>query len=157
MYLVVRFDGDPTFWSLNPVGDFQPLADQLAGSTDAISVPVTEPLAGTMLISPRCAGSVAILDQMPIESWIPSGVKAPSSVLYLPSAAGPTSEFPGYALSEGTNLGQLSQEIQGAMKTGGAITAPITTSKGGGKLRIDGSTLAFVVICPPSAPAPEHQ
>jgi hypothetical protein len=154
MYLVVRFDGDPTFWSLNPGADSQPMADLLATSTDPISVPVTEPLAGTMLISPRCAGSVAILDQMPIESWIPSGVKAPSAVLYVPTATGPTAEFPGYSLAGETNLGDLSQEIQGAMKTGGAITTPITTSKGAGKLRIDGSALAFVVLCPPSAPAP---
>ncbi|HEY3903946.1 MAG TPA: hypothetical protein VGM14_08600 [Streptosporangiaceae bacterium] len=157
MYLVVRFDGDPTFWSLNPGLDSQPMADQLATSTDPISVPVTEPLAGTMLISPRCAGSVAILDQMPIESWIPSGVKAPSSVLYVPTPGGPTPEFPGYSLPEGTNLGELSQEIQTAMKTGGATTTPISTSKGGGKLRIDGNALAFVVLCPPSVPGPEHQ
>jgi hypothetical protein len=157
MYLVVRFDGDPTFWSLNPGLDSQPMADQLATSTGPISVPVTEPLVGTMLISPRCAGSVAILDQMPIGGWIPSGVKALSSVLYVPTAAGPTSGFPGYSLPEGTNLGELSQEIQIAMKTGGTTTTPISTTKGDGKLRIDGSALAFVVLCPPSAPGPEHQ
>lgn len=157
MYLVVRFDGDPTYWSLQSPADSKPMADELAKSTDPISVPVTAPLTGTMLISPRCAGSVAILDQMPIESWIPSGVKAPSSVLYVPSPGGPTSDFPGYWLPEGTNLGDLSQEILGAMKTGGTITTPISTSRGGGQLRIDGSALAFVVLCPPTAAGPEHQ
>jgi len=154
MYLVVRFDGDPTFWHLNPADDFQPLADQLAKSTDAISVPVTEPLAGTMLISPRCAGTIAILDHEHIGSWIPSGVKAPGSVLYVPMPAGPTEDFPGYALSEGTDLGQLSQEIQGAMETGTAITTPISTSQGDGNLWIDGDTLAFAVLCPPIQAAP---
>ena len=116
MSLVVRFDGDPTFWSLNPGLDSQPMADQLATSTDPISVPVTEPLAGTMLISPRCAGSVAIFDQMMIGGWIPSGVKAPSSVLYVPTPA-VRPRIPGYSLPEGTNLGELSQEIQNAMRT----------------------------------------
>lgn len=155
MFLVVRFDGDPTFWHLNPGDDFKPLADQLAGSTDPISVPVTEPLAGTMLISPRCAGTVAILDNEHIGSWIPSGVKAPSSVLYVPTPTGQTQASPGYALSGVTNLGQVSQEIQDAMRTGKAITIPISASLGDGNLRIDGSTLAFAVLCPPSAAAPE--
>jgi hypothetical protein len=157
MYLVVRFDGDPTYWSLQSPEDSQPMVDQLAKSTDPISVPVTAPLTGTMLISPRCVGGVAILDQMPIDSWVPSGVKALTSVLYVPTPAGPTSDFPGYTLPEGTNLGDLSQEILGAMRTGGTVTTPISTSKGSGQVRIDGRALAYVVLCPPSAPAPEQQ
>jgi hypothetical protein len=157
MYLVVRFDADPTYWSLQSPADSRPMADELASSADPISVPVTAPLVGTMLISPRLAGTVAILDQMPIESWIPSGVKAPSSVLYIPAAAGPTSDFPGYTLPEGTVLGDLSQNILHAMKTGGTITTPISTAKGSGKVRINGGALAFVVLCPPSAAGPEQQ
>ena len=78
-------------------------------------------------------------------------------MLYVPTPGGPTSEFPGYSLPEGTNLGELSQEIQNAMRTGGTTTTPISTSKGGGKLRINGNALPFVVLCPPSVPGPEHQ
>jgi len=156
MYLVVRFDGDPTYWSLQSPEDSKPLVDEISSSMDPISVPVTAPLVGTMLISPRCVGSVAILNKMPIESWIPSGVTPPTTVLYVPTATGPTSEFPGYMLPEGTILGELSQQILGAMKTGGSITTPISTaSKGSGILRIDGGALAFVILCPLSAATSE--
>ena len=157
MYLVVvRFDGDPTFWSLNPGADSKPLVDQLANSMDPIQVPVTAPLTGTMLISPKCAGSVAILDQLPIEGWAPSGITAPSGVLYVPTSTGPSPEFPGYTLTADTNLGELTQQILGAMKGGGAVTTAITT-RGGGTLRIDGSALAFAVLCPPSPAKPASQ
>jgi hypothetical protein len=157
MYLVVRLDGDPTYWSLQSPEDSKPLVDELVSSKDPISVTITSPLVGTMLISPRCTGSMAILDTTPIDSWIPSGVQAPSAVLYLPTATGPTTEFPGYMLPEGTNLGDLSQQILAAMKDGGSITTPISTaSKGSGQVRIDGGALAFVVIGLKS-PAPEGQ
>ncbi len=157
MYLVVRFDGDPTFWSLQSPEDSQPLVDELANSKEPISVAVTRPLIGTMLISPRCAGSIAILNEMPISSWVPSGITPPSAVLYVPTAAGPSADFYGYMLPEETNLGDLAQQVLAAMKDGGSMTTPISAgSKGSGQLRIDGGALAFAVICPPR-PAPEGQ
>lgn len=155
MYLVVRLDGDPTYWSLQPPEDSKPIVDELASSKDPLSVGVTGPLVGTMLISPRCVGSMAILDDESIGSWVPSGIEAPSSVLYVPSAAGPTKQFPGYALPEGTGLNDLSQEILAAMRSGEVITTPISTGKGRGKLRIDGGVLAFAVVgqATPATPA----
>jgi hypothetical protein len=157
MYLVVRFDGDPTYWSLQSPEDSQPLVVELVNTKEPRSVAITAPLVGTMLISPRCAGSIAILDKMPIESWVPSGVNAPCTVLYVPTGTGPTTEFPGYMLPEQTNVGDLSQQILAAMKDGGSITTPIgTASKGSGQVRIDGRALAFAVIGLKS-PAPEGQ
>ena len=64
MYLVVRLDGDPTYWSLQPPEDSQPIVDELASSNDPISVAVTDPLVGTMLISPRVRGQHGDLGQM---------------------------------------------------------------------------------------------
>ncbi|SRR5712691_3564752 len=154
MSLAVRFDGDPTFWSLKSPVDPTPLVNELASSKDPISVSVTGPLVGTMLISPRCVGSMAILDEDSIGSWIPSGVEAPSAVLYVPTATGPTAQFPGYALPAGTNLTDLGQEILGAMKSGEVITTPIgTASKGSGQLRIYGGALAFAVVAEQSSSA----
>src|SRR5262249_54766679 len=158
-------ESDPTYWSLEPGEDSSPIVDKLDSSGDPFSVGVTGPLVGTMLISPRCMGTVAILDEEsigswtpsgiehPVGSWTPSGDELPSAVLYVPMATGPV-EPSGYALPRETNPNDLSQEILGAMTSGKAITTPISTPKGKGRLRIDGGALAFAVISEVPAAAP---
>ena len=65
-------------------------------------------------------------------------------------------EFPGYALPEGTDLNDLSQQILAAMKERRSDNdTDKQASKGSGKVRIDGGVLAFAVIgqATPATPA----
>jgi hypothetical protein len=145
MYTILIFEGDPTNWCL-PGTNSATVAQQL--SQGPVSLPVISPLVGDLIVSARAAGSVAILDVISPVSWVPSGNKGPASVLYVPSAAGPTAQFPGYELPVRTDVDGLEQDIIAAMQAGQPLATNVTTAKGSGVVMLDGATLPFAVICP---------
>ncbi len=78
----IRIEGDPTSWTLTRPVDPR----QVAASGDPVVLPVSEPLAGRLLLSPRSAGSVVFF-QPAMDSHhgvVPNGVKLPEQCLYVP-------------------------------------------------------------------------
>ena len=57
MSSILRIEGDPTSWTLTAAID----AGQVLMSGAPVAVPVSAPLAGRLLLSPRAVGSVAYL------------------------------------------------------------------------------------------------
>lgn len=151
MYTILIIDGDPTNWYLKDEGGTLAAAitKQLSEpDPPPVQVPVIYPLGGQLMLSPRAAGNVAILEVQPTVSWIPSDLKAPTAILYVASATGPTHQFPGYELPDTTNVDALRQEIVAAMADGGSVSTPASTVKGSGVVMLDCAVLSFAVICP---------
>jgi hypothetical protein len=145
MYTILIIDGDPTNWYLQGT-DSATVAQQL--SQGPAILPVIYPLAGDLIVSARAAGSVAILDVPPTVSWVPSGITAPAAVLYVPSATGPTTQFPGYELPDTTDINGLEQDIMAAMQAGQQLTTNASCLKGSGVVVLDGTKLSFAIISP---------
>ena len=148
MYTILIIEGDPTNWYLKDDGTLAAaIAKQLSEPNQPpVQVPVIYPLIGQLILSPR-AGSVAILREPPTVSWIPSDIKAPTAVLYVPSPTGPTTQFPGYELPVTANVDALTQEIVAAMTDGRSISTNASTVKGSGVVVLDCGVLPFAVIC----------
>ena len=81
--------------------------------------------------------------------WIPSGIRLPRAVLYVPSAAGPTTGNPGYVLPEDANLATLGQDILAAMSAGTTVTVPVSSGLVTGSVVLNGAVLALAVLSPP--------
>ena len=83
----IRIEGDPTSWTLARPVD----ASQLAASGEPMVVPVSEPLAGRLLLSPRSVGSVVFFQPAmdPHKGVVPNGVRLPEQCLYVPFDDGP--------------------------------------------------------------------
>ena len=78
----IRIEGDPTSWTLTrPVE-----ARQAAASGEPVVLPVSEPLAGRLLLSPRSAGSIVFFQPAmdPHHGVVPNGVRLPEQCLYVP-------------------------------------------------------------------------
>ena len=153
MYVIVNIAGDPTSWWTESFTDANSLVGELA--LGAVNVPVVFPVKGNLLIS-RLA-TVSSIGVLPPHSWIPSDLTAPTGLLYLPSPAGMSAAGLGYTLPVGTNLDQLANEITSAMNDLGTVTTSVTGSvteslTGEGAVRLNGRSLTFAVVCPPSAP-----
>ena len=96
----------------------------------------------------------AVLLTLPVKpvGWNPSGAVLPHSpLLYVSSATGPTHADPGYTLARGYQLDALEQEILTAMKQQTIVTVPLDESLGKGTVALSGTTLPYVVLCPPTA------
>ncbi len=102
MYSHIQIDGDPTKWWLD-----QPIdASYLTGQTPRFQVKA--PLVGTLLLSPKSAASVAFFDIPPEgaipppEGAVPHDVDLPASasVIYVPTATGPSAGSVGYELPD---------------------------------------------------------
>jgi hypothetical protein len=142
----LQIEGDPTIWRLESPID----PSQLTQASGPVSLPVAGPLKGNLLLSVKCAASVVLSnpDQM---GAIPTDVKVPTAVLYLPSprGVGVASGSHGYPLPTGTDLAALEKEITDAMNGG----TRLAVNAGGIDqvvLVLDGGGLPFAVVCPPS-------
>lgn len=150
MYIIITIAGDPTSWWTKSDADTYPDAKTLATKLGQASanVPVLAPVEGNLLISKNA--SVAILEQLPGESWIPSGGRAPVATLYV--EAGPTTDSSGYTLKVGTNLDDLEKTITAAMDESSTVTVEVSSVDGSGVAVLNGASLTFAVVCPPSGP-----
>ena len=145
---------DPTRWYMQ-AAEYDTVAAGLAQPGTPFAVDVLAPLKGRLVLSARAAGGVAVVLAFTPVGWVPSGVFRPSApLLYLPSAAGPTHDDPGYTLAAGTDLAALEQELITAMGGSGnvlsvALDVPGPDAKG--TLLLSGATLAYAVLCPATA------
>ena len=143
---VLHVGGDPNSWRLvDPVSAPAPWQD----SSDPVALAVNWPLFGTMVLAPRRAGSVGVLEVMPAQSWIPCQVVVPH--LYLPAPAEMSVGAPGYALAPGTDLAALEQSIMAAMRDGTTVDVTVSGPSGSGVIVLNGAVLPFAVLCPPNA------
>jgi hypothetical protein len=144
MFSVLRIEGDPTDWFIDP----PVTAGQLTAGAP-VALPLASPLAGRIVLSPRAAGSIAVMEPPPGHAHIPSGAKLPDPCLYLPSPAGPSSQT-SYPLAPLTDLAALENQIAGAMSAGTFVTVELTAVAHTGVLVLNGAALSFAVLCPAS-------
>ena len=147
MASILRIEGDPTSWTLTAAID----AGQVLTSGAPVTVPVSAPLAGRLLLSPRAAGSVVYLQVLDDHGHIPSGDQLPQPCLYVPSATGPdphSSPPRYYGLTPLANLAALEAEITAAMSGGTFVTVGLAGPTDNGIVVLNGAALSFVVLCP---------
>jgi hypothetical protein len=143
---ILRIEGDPASWVLQDA-DHTAVVQELSHS-DPVALQVVAPLRGRLVLSPRSAGSVALFNPPGGIGWVPSDIKVPTALLYVPSATGPTKDAPGYALAPGADLGTLEQRIVAAMREGSVLTVEVSDRLGSGVLTLNGAALLLVVLCP---------
>ena len=149
MYNILRVEGDPVSWVLEDV-QIQTVAQELGQSGRPVILDVVAPLKGTLVLSAKSAGSVALLAPPSGVGWTPGGIFLPHAHLYVPSAGGPTAQAPGYALAQSADLSKLEHDIVAAMRHGTFITVDVTESLQDGLLVLNGAALPLAVLCPPS-------
>lgn len=145
--MYIRIEGDPTCWQLRPAID----PEQLTASTAPTELAVSDPLAGTLLLSRRLFGSVVILSPPPDSGHIPNGLILTEPCLYVPSTTGPDphSNPPRYyQLDRSEDLQALRAKITAAMSGGTFITVNVTGRADTGVVVLNGAALSFVVVCP---------
>jgi DNA-binding CsgD family transcriptional regulator len=139
LYCNLQIEGDPTIWWLgNPVN-----ASQLTGQT--VSIPVTAPLSGTLLLSRRAA-SVAAFTESGV-GVAPNSLALPWPAIYLPTASGPSAGSYGYVLPLSVNLASLEGQVCAAMGAGTQLTIDFGLTASG-VLMVSGAAVPFVVLCP---------
>jgi hypothetical protein len=137
-YLLV--EGDPTQWGLRE--------RIMTGLTDGdpVALAVVTPLAGTLLLAPRRAGSLFVQPAPGAATgWVPC-VTLPAPALYLPRPAGVAPHSPWYTLAADTNLGALQETILAAMRAGALITVSASLGGSDGTLVLNGAELPFAVL-----------
>ena len=142
MYNALRIDADPTTWELSEV------EEQVPTSSAPVVLPVSHPLVGNLVLSPRSVGSAVFLEYLSTHGTRPNGILLPEQVLYVPSPNGPDvhSNPPNFYSLPGTvNLADEQSKIIAAMIDSTFLTVNVTQ----GVVVINGSTVPFVVLCPP--------
>jgi len=145
MYTILQIADDPTAWHA-PAG-YSLTVSQLSQARQPLAVPVTSPVRGTLLLSPRGLRAIAVTEPDPGHEGMPSDASVQVPQVYLPSATGMTINWSGYQLS-GT-LADAQDRITRAMRDGTIVSVAVT----GGQVVLNGATLAFAVLCEPSVPA----
>ena len=155
MDLILRTGSDPASWVVAG-GDYEGLVAQLSRPAAPVVVDVISPLKGRLVLSPRAAGSVVILQPsgggtiwQPFD-WNPGGIIKPSAPsVYLASPAGPWAGTSLYTVSADINAQGVEQDIIAAMSddTKRILTLPVSDAAGTGMLVVDGATLPFAVVC----------
>jgi hypothetical protein len=148
--VIVRIGGDPTSWTVAGQS-YETMTEELSNATGPVVIQVISPLVGSLVLSHRAAGSVAVIQP-------PGGVvfkntgsnpgheQAPTTAtLYLASPAGPG---PGamYAASN-ANFAAAVQEVSTAMANGAVLALSVYDASGTGTLLINGAALPFAVVC----------
>jgi hypothetical protein len=109
-------------------------------------LPVVDPLQGDLVVSPSAAATISLQRPSPTHGWHPSHIALPRSpVLYVPSPAGPTQDYPGYPLAAGTDLAALEQDIITAMSGHTFLSIQVADIPGGVVL-LNGAALDFAVL-----------
>jgi hypothetical protein len=146
IYLLIGTD--PASWYLADAGYSQVVAE--LAQAGPVVLDVVSPLRGRLVLSVAHAGSVSLLKVPPTVGTHPGDAyRAHAARLYLPTAAGPGKDLPGYELAAGTKLSALEQDIVAAMRDGTPLPVPVTAGLGSGQVVLSGGTLAFAVLRPP--------
>ena len=153
MHNILRIDGDQASWILDNA-QIETVARELGQSGRPVILEVVAPLQGRLVLSAKSAGSVALLGPPGGAGWTPGGIFLPRAHLYVPSAAGPTNEAPGYVLAQSADLGKLERDIVAAMRHGTFLTVEIADGIQDGLLVLNGAALPLAVLCPPSPARP---
>ncbi len=139
----LRIGGDPTIWALDETS-LAVSPKLLADGPAALSV--VKPVAGTLLLAPRLAGSIVLTPVPPAGGWVPCA-KLASPYLYLPSPAGIATNSPGYMLAGAdTDLKAVQEAITAAMSGSTRLTVNVTLDGTGSIVVINGAQLPFVVL-----------
>jgi hypothetical protein len=138
MTTYLQISGDPTMWMPAQV----PQSSQLTAPT--VSVPITAPIIGTLLISSKAA-SIALVNTGD-GGGVPSDFTVPVESLYVPTGTGVSQGFTGYQLPAGTNLAQLQTQIATLMTEGTSQTVTLGDTPFTGVVVLNGATLPFVVL-----------
>ena len=147
----LQIGNDPATWYFAPT-DYDKVAAGLAQPGAPFVVEVIAPLQGRLLLNPVAAGAVSLTLPVNPVGWNPSGAVLPQSpLLYVSSGTGPTDAQPGYTLARGYQLAALEQEILTAMEQKTIVTVLLDEGVGKGTLALSGTTLPYVVLCPPAA------
>ncbi len=134
----IQIEGDPTKWYFDQSVDVGQVGSQV------LSVQVTAPLQGTLLVSPRAA-SVAVFEHPTVDGGTP--LPHTLGAIYLPTAAGPSEGSLGYELPFSVNLPDLASQVTTIMREGQSKTVTLGGAAPAGTLVLNGATLSFVVLC----------
>jgi hypothetical protein len=143
MFSYLSIEGDGAVWTLEKAID----PSQISESVTALALIVTNPLKGTLLLSPR-AGSVELFsDSGPMQpaGWIPGDQTLPTPCLYLPSVSIPADGPVLYGLSKAT-AAELPGQLTTAMTAGKKITVPFIWGADSGEMVLNGAVLPFAVL-----------
>ena len=154
MYATVRVNGDAVSWVVS-VADIAATARQIAESSAPVVLAALGPAAGRLILSPRAASTVTLLPPPAGGDVIPSHSDISAARIYLPCDTQRANSLPGYALAAGTDLGQLEDSITDAMQNSAVTTAGLlvpTSVEGPGFAILNGASLPYAVIIPPSRP-----
>lgn len=139
----IQIAGDPTKWW--PAQPFH--ASQLTGQP--VSVQITSPVLGYLVISPRSAG-VAVFE---VNQAAPAYLDIQAQGIYVPSAAGLGVGHAGYQLPDSVDLGNLAGQITTLMQDSRSQAITLGGNASGGTLVLNGATLSFAVIIQAAPPA----
>jgi hypothetical protein len=146
MYTELKIAGDVNTWTLS-----SPLDPGALTRADApLTLAVTNPLEGTMVLSPATAGGVTLLlggppDGGPMD-WIPGDDQVPLPFIYLPSGAGSSSPQDMYPMPRYTDSAALADEIASAMQAGTRLSLPYGNGQQDGTVVLNGARLPFAVV-----------
>jgi hypothetical protein len=144
-YTFLRIGTDSTDWVLENA-DPETVAAQLNQASGPIVLPVIDPLQGDLVVSPSAAATIWMHSPPPVHGWHPSHIALPRwPVLYLPSSAGPTQDYPGYPLDPDTDLAALEQKIIAAM-SGRTVLSIQVAGIPGGVVLLNGAALSIAVL-----------
>jgi hypothetical protein len=137
----IQIGNDPTQWWI--AGQFE--ASQLTGQ--ALTIEVSAPVQGTLVLSPKSA-SIAIVEEP--SATVPQALDT-AAAIYVPTAAGLSAANAGYELPTSINVADLPGQFMNLLQDGFSTSIPLGGSGPGGTLVLNGATLSFVVVIPPSA------
>lgn len=149
MTSVLRIEGDPAAWAVGANSPPDMITQALISQNGPLTVDVEAPLKGRLILSTRSVASVTVLT--PPAGWLPGGAIQPRATLYVPSPTGPATDSHGYTLAASADLAALESEIVAAMTNGTTIAISVADEASMGSLLLNGSTVPFVVLCPPTA------
>lgn len=138
---ILYIEGNPTPWGLRDVRPENP------GWTGPVSLPITVPVVGTLVLSPARVGGLALVDPDWHNGWVPMTVAAPQ--LYIPSGTALTSALLYPLAPPDDDTESLTEKLLGAMRTGSTITIALALV-GGGVVVVNGAVLPFAVVAPAS-------
>ena len=112
----LHIEGDPTPWML---AETQPAEPTWLRASEPVALAVTKPLPGTLILSPRCAGSIALL---------PRAVQSDGRVLRLKPSIASRAASIAARLAGGSRRAARVISRPGTRKSFGASFAPSNLS-----------------------------
>lgn len=137
---------DPSVWTFDPAA-----YDEVATALEhpaPITIQVTSPMQGTLILNPRAAGTVVLTLPISPRGWNPSGGGIGTApLLYVPSVTGPARSNPGYLLSASYEMALLQRDIEAAMSGGTLLSLQQEAgAPDKGVVVLNGAILPFAVL-----------